>query len=196
MEVKAKARYIRIAPRKVRLVVDLIRGLDIEKAYAQLQFINKAATRPVRKLLDSAVANAHHNFEIEKDNLYIKEIRVDEGPTLYRWKARAFGRVAPIRKRTSHISVMLEEKAPTKKKAAPKKKEEKELSKVSPEQVKGDRPAEQAEQKVKRPVESTEPQEIIDVRRKGKHRDAQHFDKKQMKDKGFLKKIFKRKSST
>jgi len=206
MKVKAKAKYIRMSPRKVRLVVDLIRGLDVEKADNQLQFIDKAATRPVKKLLDSAVANAHHNFEIEKDNLYIKEIRVDEGPTLNRWKSRAFGRATPIRKRSSHISLILEEKVPTKKvekkqkesafaKASADKKKE-EISKVSPEQLKKDVSKKPVSQKVKEPVESEEAREPFDTRMKGKHRDRQHLDKKTMKNKGFLKKIFKRKSST
>jgi len=195
MEVKAKAKYIHMAPRKVRLVVNLVRGLDTEKAYEQLQHINKAATRPVKKLLDSAVANAKHNFEIEKDNLYIKEMRVDEGPTLKRWKPRAFGRATPIHKRTSHIMLILEEKVPTAKKPTKKKKEEK-LTKATKDQIKGDIGAKPVKQDVKEATESTEAKEIFDAKRKGKHRDTQHFDKKDMKQKGFLKKIFKRKSST
>lgn len=194
MEVKAKAKYIHMAPRKVRFVVNLIRGLDTEKAYEQLQYINKAACRPVRKLIDSAVANAKHNFEIEQDNLFIKEIRVDEGPTLQRWQPRAFGRAAPIRKRTSHISLILEEKVPSAKKPSKKKKKEEKLSEAT--EVKKDIPAKEVKQEVKEPVSSTEPKEIFDARRKGRHRDTQHFDKKDMKQKGFLKKIFKRKSST
>ncbi len=206
MEVKAKAKYIRMSPRKVRLVVDLIRGLDVVKADNQLLFIKKVAARPVKKLLDSAVANAHHNFEIEKDNLYIKEIKVDEGPTLNRWKPRAFGRATPIRKRSSHISLILEEKVPTKKeekkkdessfvKATDDKKKGK-LSRVSADQVKKDVSKKPVSQEVKKPVESEEAREPFDERMKGKHRDQQHFDKKTLKNKGFLKKIFKRKSST
>lgn len=126
MEVKAKARYLRMSPRKVRLVIDAVRGLGVERALDQLQFINKAASHPVRKLLKSAIANANHNHEIKKDNLYIKQIFVDQGPTLKRWRARAFGRAAPIRKRTSHITVVLAERVPSKKQA---KKEKKELAK-------------------------------------------------------------------
>ncbi|RMD59477.1 50S ribosomal protein L22, partial [Candidatus Parcubacteria bacterium] len=109
MQVTAKAKYIRISPRKVRLVADIIRGLTVDEALAQLRFINKRAVVPVEKVLKSAIANAEHNYELEQDNLYIQEIRVDEGPTLKRWKPRAFGRATPIRKRTSIISVVLDE---------------------------------------------------------------------------------------
>jgi len=109
MEVKAKAKYIRMSPRKVRLVVDVIRGMTASRSLDQLAFINKKAVRPVRKLVESAIANAENNFELEKDNLYIKEMRVDDGPTLHRWQPRARGRATPIRKRTSHISLVLSE---------------------------------------------------------------------------------------
>lgn len=110
MEVIAKARYVRMAPRKVRLVAGLVRGLDLAKAEAQLRFVNKAAATPVLKLIRSAAANAEHNFKLEPANLYIKTIMVDGGPVMDRWRARAFGRAAPIRKRTSHITVILDER--------------------------------------------------------------------------------------
>ena len=110
MEIKAKARYIKMSPKKIRLVIDVIRNMEVVDALAQLKFINKLATKPVDKLLNSAVANAKHNFDTEKDNLYIKEIRVDEGPTTKRWKPRAFGRASTIRKRSSHISIILKAK--------------------------------------------------------------------------------------
>ncbi len=124
MEVKAKLRYLRMSPRKVRLVVDVIRGMEVNKALAQLRVINKWAAQPLAKLLQSAVANAKNNFELEKDNLYIKEIRVDEGPTLHRWQPRARGRATPIRKRSSHISVVLDEINPTEPKEGKKPKVE------------------------------------------------------------------------
>ena len=119
MEVTAKARFIRMSPRKVRLVADLIRGLDVDKAEVQLNFSVKAAARPVLKLLRSAIANAEHNHKLEHDNLFVKVITVDGGPMLKRWRARAFGRAAPIRKRTSHINIVLSERG------APEGKEEK-----------------------------------------------------------------------
>lgn len=109
METKAKAKHIRMSPKKVRLVVDVIRGMEVNKALAQLRFINKKAVQPVKKLVESAIANAQHNYTLDKNNLYIKEINVDEGRTLYRYTPRALGRATPIRKRTSHIYVTLGE---------------------------------------------------------------------------------------
>ncbi len=105
-----------MSPRKVRLVADLVRGMDAKKAETQLKFLTKRAARPFLKLLNSAVANASHNFDVEKDNLFISEIQVNEGPTLKRWRARAMGRAAPIMKRTSHINLVLETKKEVKKK--------------------------------------------------------------------------------
>lgn len=109
MEIKAKAKHIKMSPKKVRLVVDIVRGLKVDEALNQLNFINKKATEPIRKLLRSAIANALNNFELEENNLYIKEIRVDDGPTIHRWMPKARGRATPIRKRTSHISMVLGE---------------------------------------------------------------------------------------
>lgn len=108
MEVTAIARHIRMSPRKVRLVADLVRGLDVDKAAAQLRFIQKAAARPILKVILSAAANAEHNFKLPSGGLYVKAIRVDGGPVLKRWRARAFGRAASLRKRSSHISVVLD----------------------------------------------------------------------------------------
>ena len=108
MEVTAKARHIRMSPRKVRLVADLVRGMDLSAAEAQLTYVRKAAARPVLKLLRSAKANAEHNFKLEPSSLFIKTITVDGGPVLHRWRARAHGRAAPIRKRTAHITVILD----------------------------------------------------------------------------------------
>jgi large subunit ribosomal protein L22 len=105
MEVIAKARYIRMSPRKVRLVADLVRGKDVSAAVAQLKFLRKDAARPVWKCIDSAVANAVHNHQLDKSTLYIKAITVDGGPTLKRFRPRAHGRAASILKRTSHIIV-------------------------------------------------------------------------------------------
>jgi len=122
MEVIAKARNIRISPRKIRLVIDLVRGMDAGDALAQLAFFRKAAAKPVSKLIRSAMANAEHNFKLDAGTLYVKKIFADAGPVLHRWRARAFGRAAPIRKRGAHITVVLEERpsAGTSKAAAPK----------------------------------------------------------------------------
>ncbi|CAJ1004486.1 MULTISPECIES: 50S ribosomal protein L22 [Bacillales] len=110
MEAKAVARYIRIAPRKVRLVVDLIRGKQVGEALAILKHTPKAASPVVEKLLKSAIANAEHNYEMDPNNLVVGKIFVDQGPTLKRFRPRAQGRATRINKRTSHITVVLNEK--------------------------------------------------------------------------------------
>ena len=99
----------RQSPRKVRLVATLMRGKTVKKALPVLNLLGKRASGPVKKLIDSAVANAVHNHQADKEDLYIAEIRVDESATLKRWRARARGRAFPIRKRTSRIFVRLEE---------------------------------------------------------------------------------------
>ncbi len=112
MQVDAKLNHLRIAPRKVRLVADLVRGRKVSEAKSRLDFTAKKATRPIAKLLDSAIANAEHNFDLNKDNLYISEIKVDEGPTLKRWRPRARGATNQIQKKTSHVTLVLEEIEP------------------------------------------------------------------------------------
>ncbi len=196
MEVKAKARYIRMSPKKVRLVIDVVRGMDVAAAKAQLKFINKRAVQPVEKLIDSAVANAIHNFELKEDNLFVKEIRVDDGPTLKRWQPRAFGRAGAIRKRSSHISLILGEKVETKKEVKGKKEKieaPKKVQEVAHDEVKKESKKLADQDK---PKESEETKEIFDEREKGKHRHKEHLDTVREKDKGgFAKKIFRRKAS-
>lgn len=110
MEAKAVAKYVRISPRKVRQVINLVRGKDVQEAFAILRFMPKAAAREVLKVLKSAVANAEHNYEMDTQSLYISKIFVDQGPTLKRYNPRAMGRADLIRKRTSHITVVVSEK--------------------------------------------------------------------------------------
>lgn len=107
MEVIAHTRHLRMSPRKVRLVIDVIRGKNVAIAASQLTFMKKAAAIPVYKLLQSAVANAEHNFHLDTSGLFVKKITADGGPVLHRWTPKAFGRSAPIRKRTSHITIVL-----------------------------------------------------------------------------------------
>jgi large subunit ribosomal protein L22 len=109
MEAKAVAKYIRMSPQKVRLVVDLVRGKKVEEAKKILLFARKYAADPVNKVLLSALANAKQNPNIDENILYVKEIFVDQGPSLKRWRARAQGRAASIKKRMSHITVVLDE---------------------------------------------------------------------------------------
>lgn len=110
MEAKAVAKQVRIAPRKVRLVADLIRGKEVGEAISILRHTPKKASPVVEKLLNSAIANAEHNYEMEPDNLVVSQAYVDEGITLKRFRPRAMGRASRINKRTSHITVVLTEK--------------------------------------------------------------------------------------
>lgn len=109
MEVRAVTRYVRISPRKARLVTELIKGKPVEEALTILRFLPKKAARLVDKTLRSALANAEQNPNIDVDTLYIKRIFVDGGPTMKRWRARAMGRATKILKRSSHITVILDE---------------------------------------------------------------------------------------
>ncbi|MBI5621856.1 50S ribosomal protein L22 [Candidatus Falkowbacteria bacterium] len=113
MQVTAKAKYVRMSPRKMRLVIDVIRGLPVSAALTQLQFSRRAAAKPIKTMVESAVANAVNNFKLDKSNLYISTITANEGPTLKRWMPRAFGRATPIRKRSTHLAVILTERVPT-----------------------------------------------------------------------------------
>jgi large subunit ribosomal protein L22 len=121
MQVKASAKFIKTSPKKIRLLTDLVRGLDVDEAIVQLQFSKKDAAMPVSKLIKSAIANAEENDDLKRDNLFISEIKVDDGPTMKRWMPRAMGRATPIRKRSSHITLILDEKVPTEKKDKKKK---------------------------------------------------------------------------
>lgn len=105
MEVKAVAKNIRMSAKKARLVVDVIRGKQVDDALSQLMFINKRAVGPIQKTLNSAIANAEHNFNLNKKDLIVKVAKVDEGFTMKRWMPRAFGRATPIRKRTCHVTI-------------------------------------------------------------------------------------------
>jgi ribosomal protein L22 len=105
--VNARARYVRVAPRKARLVADQVRGLPLEDALPLLRFSTRSAAQDIRKLLESAAANAETNHDLVADDLLIKDIHVDEGPTLRRYRPRALGRATRINKRTSHIAVAL-----------------------------------------------------------------------------------------
>ena len=105
--VRARARFLRVAPRKARLVADQVRGLPVEEARSQLAFSTRGAARDIAKLIDSAAANAEANHDLVADELRVADIRVDEGPVLRRWRARARGRATRVEKRTSHVSVAL-----------------------------------------------------------------------------------------
>lgn len=139
MEIKAKLNHLHIAPRKVRLVANLVRGMPVEHALRELSVLLRRPSGPLLKLLRSALANAKQNFQLEEGGLYVKSLVVNPGPVSKRFRARAFGRAAPLRKRTSHVSLVLDVKegvvVETKKKrlgAGPK------IRELRPEDVKED----------------------------------------------------------
>ena len=123
MEIKAELNYLRVSPRKVRLVASLIKDMNVGRAVLELRHLPKRSAGPLLKLLLSAVANATHNFGLEQSGLVVKDIQVNEGPVLKRSRPRAFGRAAVIRKRTSHIKICLE----TQEELKPKDKTAKEI---------------------------------------------------------------------
>ena len=106
-QARAQLKDLRISPRKVRLLVDLIRSMHVDDALSELRVSKKDAARPLRKLLESAIANALGNHYLKRDSLVIEQAFVDSGRTLHRWTPRAMGRATPIRKRTSHITLIL-----------------------------------------------------------------------------------------
>ncbi len=142
MKVQSQLKYLRIAPRKVRLMADMIRGKKVEEAQTALSFTVKKSSEPLLKLLNTAISDAKNNFQLDPSNLIISEIRVDGGPILKRWRARSRGMVAPIQKKTSHVTVILNEIEAGKR---IKKKEVKKEEKV----IKEEKP------KTKRPVIET-----------------------------------------
>jgi large subunit ribosomal protein L22 len=117
-EITAKLRFLRMSPKRTRLVADLMRGHKVTKSIAMLSVLNKRPAKPLLKLLLSAVANAQHNFSLPVDTLRISKITVDQGPVLKRWMPKAHGRATPVREPTAHIKLVLisEEKLEKKKK--------------------------------------------------------------------------------
>ncbi|MCX7790958.1 MAG: 50S ribosomal protein L22 [Chloroflexaceae bacterium] len=111
MEVKAVTRYVRISPLKVRLVMDVVRGMPVEKALATLEYMPQKAAREVARTIKSAAANAEHNFEMDRSSLVIKYIYADQGPVLKRFMPRARGMANQIRKPTTHITVIVDDEA-------------------------------------------------------------------------------------
>ena len=176
--VTAKLSYLRMSPRKARLVVDMIRGRRVAKALEILTLSKKTAARPIMKLLNSAIANAQHNFKLGTENLAVTTIMVDGGPMLKRWMPKAFGRAGEILKRTSKIEIILEERVEGKNR---KTKEEMEAEMKKREK---ERKKEEKEQK------ETQEKSSKDSDKKGGEERA----KKETPNKGWAKKIFQRKS--
>jgi len=159
MEIVSKLKYLRIAPRKVRLVADLIRRKKVAEAQTILSFTIKRAAPKLLKLLNTAVADAKNNFQLDQSNLYISKITVDEGPKHKRWRARSRGMAAPIQKKTSHITIVLSE-VMVGKKMKPVKKQTPAIVSDQNNQPKTEKP------KIKRPgIERPKPKSVKGLKR-------------------------------
>jgi large subunit ribosomal protein L22 len=182
MKVSAKLNNLRISPRKVQLVANSIKGIDVAEALENLRHLIKKSSLPVEKLLKSAIANAENNFGLDKDNLYIYDIQVGSGTTLKRWLPRAFGRATPLLKKSSKINITLEERVEGKNRKT-KDQLEKERKKKEEERKK-------MEKEIKEERE-TEDKKIADAPSMSKIIE----EKKTVESKGWAKKIFRRKSA-
>lgn len=189
MKVNAKLNNLRIAPRKSKIVADLIKGLDVLDALDQLDVHVKRTSSHMKKLLQSAIANAENNFGMDKNNLYVYDARIGSGPTLKRWRPRAFGRAGEILKRTSKIEITLQERVEGKnrktkeemeaemKKRMKEKKKEADFAKASIDKK-------EKESNLKKDSEK----KVDEVKKEGEH------PKKETQKKGWAKKMFQRKS--
>jgi large subunit ribosomal protein L22 len=150
MQVTARLNNLRMTPRKVRLVTGLVDGMDAKTAQSQLRFMNKKAAGIVLKLLNSGLANAKHNFNLDENNFYISSLQVQPGPSLKRWLPRAMGRATPILKRTCNINLILEEKTPSKKAVSGRKKKPKveEIEKTEKETAAEEKPVTEKEETI------------------------------------------------
>ncbi len=110
MEAKAIAKYVRVSPRKMRFVCDMVRGRSVDEALSILKFTPNKGAKILEKVVKSAAANAENNFDMNKDNLFVSEVYSNQGPTLKRWRPRSKGRAFKILKRTSHIGVVVKER--------------------------------------------------------------------------------------
>ncbi len=187
---------MRQSPYKVRALINVIRRLPVAAALDQLHFVNKRAAGPVIKLINSGVANAVSTYNLDKDNLYIKEIRADEAGSLKRWLPRAHGRATPLKKRACHLFLLLAEIKPSGKKekkalkaAEPVKLEK--LAKQSQKSAKKIKPEKAADRPIKTGAQSEKGKEIIEPRWEGRRA---HAPIEGGASKGFVSKIFRRKS--
>lgn len=186
MKARAELNNLRMAPRKVRLVCDFIRGLDVPEAFLQLKNTVKFSAEPVEKILKSAVANAENNFGLDRDNLYICDIQVGEGPRLKRWLPRAYGRATLILKRTSRIFIILEERVEGKNRKS-KKQLEKEKKQREEEKEKMRKDFKKEKEEGKKEEKTAEP--IVEKTKNQYEEEVQKNAKK-----GWVKKMFRRKS--
>ena len=192
MQVKAKLNNLRISPRKVRLVADIVKGMDVDESLVVVANIVKRSSAHLEKLIKSAIANAENNFGMDRDNLYIFDIQVSEGYTLKRWMPRAYGRATTILKRSSKVFVILEERVEGKNRKSKKQLEEERESRIK-EKTKRQKVVTEGSEKIKEEVKETEGEEKISAEHKKEHHDVEG-KRKQSRESGWAKKIFRRKS--
>lgn len=189
MKVSAKLKNLRIAPRKSRLVANLIKGLDVQDALNQLESTVKGASLPMLKLVKSAIANGENNFGLDKDNLYIFDARVEDGMKMKRWMPKAFGRAGRILKRSSNVIVVLEERVEGKNRKS-QEQIEKERKEKMEKKIKAEREA-RKEQEEKEKQEDKKSDKIEAPEEKTERNSAKP---KKGDNKGFMGRIFRRKS--
>jgi large subunit ribosomal protein L22 len=176
MEIKVKLKFVRMSSKKLRLLANLIRGAQVDIALNQLRFANKKAAEPIAKLLKSAIASAVNDFELDKNNLFVKEIRVDEGGMLKRWTPKAHGSATPIRRRLSHVNIILDELKSSGVTGAKKKEVEAPIS---------------LEEMVKEGEKAAKSDKGKDIKKESVGKDLK---KEGASKKGFVNKMFQRKS--
>lgn len=191
MRVTAKLKNLRIAPRKVQLITELIKGLEVNEAIVQLENTVKRSSEPVGKLLRSAIANAENNSGLDKDNLYVFDIKMGEGPRLKRWTPRAYGRASQILKRTSHIYLTLDEVVEGKNR---KSKEQMEKEKKKREEVRKKMEKEMLETQEKEAKESESAGKGEEKKEEALPRNFRKGKESGRGKKGWMNKIFQRKS--
>jgi large subunit ribosomal protein L22 len=179
MLVSAKLKSLRKSPRKVRLVSSALKGMDVEKAESQLKFLVKGSVPHFEKLLKSAVANAEENFGLDKNNLYIKDVIVNEKTKMKRWLPRAHGRASLLLKRTCSVEIILDERVKGKGRKKVTKQEIKDVKKADVDEKIGKEEVKEAKKEV---IKEKEEKEFVDEK------------KKAAESKGFLKRVFRRKS--
>ena len=176
MEIKVKLKFIRMSSKKLRLVANLIRGAEVDQALNQLRFANKKAAEPIAKLLKSAIASAKNDFALDEHNLFVKEIRIDEGGMLKRWTPKAHGSATPIRRRLSHVNITVGEVKASGITEAKKKEVEAPIS---------------LEEMVKEGEKTAKKEPAKDIKKETGGKD---FKNEGASKKGFVNKMFQRKS--
>lgn len=192
MKVKAKLNNLRISPRKVRLVADLVRGLDVEEALSQIETSYKRGSLPMKKLILSAVSNGENNLGIDRNNMYIFSILVDGGPSLKRWMPKAYGRAGQILKRTTQVEVTLEERVEGKGRKSQEELEEARKKRLEARMKKEKEMRKEAKEK-EASIKSKETSDKASEKEKEKNLEkSKVFEEK--KGKGWASRIFRRKS--